>query len=167
MNSMHALQQLLQAKSSALWSEEFQYIQSGFLPLKSMSICKWNLLLRRYLLLQTVLRDGSYSNGVVSTETIIFQSTSLGQTVSLPQIIIGCGQNNSGLFNEDGSGMIGLSRGSMSLISQMDSSIDGKFSYCLVPAFSQLNSSSKVSFGNNAVVSGATVVSTLLLSGMV
>nr|XP_011469449.1 PREDICTED: aspartic proteinase CDR1-like isoform X2 [Fragaria vesca subsp. vesca] len=111
-------------------------------------------------------RDGSYSNGVVSTETITFNSTSLGQTISLPQIIIGCGQNNSGLSNEDGSSMIGLSRGSMSLISQMDSSIDGKFSYCLVPAFSQLNSSSKMSFGNNAVVSGATVVSTPLLSDL-
>ncbi|XP_061999143.1 aspartic proteinase CDR1-like [Rosa rugosa] len=110
-------------------------------------------------------RDRSYSNGIVSTETITFNSTSLGQTISLPQIIIGCGHNNSGLFNEDGSGVIGLGRGSMSLISQMDSSIDGKFSYCLVPAFSPLNSSSKMSFGNNAVVSGAMVVSTPLLSG--
>ncbi|KAK9911436.1 hypothetical protein M0R45_035345 [Rubus argutus] len=110
-------------------------------------------------------RDRSYSNGIISNETVTFNSTSLDRPVSLPQIIIGCGHNNSGLFNEDGSGMIGLGRGSMSLISQMDSSIDGKFSYCLVPAFSKLNSSSKMSFGNNAVVSGAMVVSTPLLSG--
>lgn len=112
-------------------------------------------------------RDRSYSNGIISNEAVTFSSTSLDRPVSLPQIIIGCGHNNSGLFNEDGSGMIGLGRGSMSLISQMDSSINGKFSYCLVPSFSQLNSSSKMSFGNNAVVSGAMVVSTPLLSGMV
>ncbi|KAM1480838.1 hypothetical protein ACFX2I_027936 [Malus domestica] len=57
-----------------------------------------------------------------------------------------------------------LGRGPVSPISQMSSSIDGKFSYCLVHAFSGFNSSSTMSFGNEAVVSGATAFSTPLLS---
>lgn len=78
-------------------------------------------------------------------------------------MVFGCGQDNEDLFNKNGSGMIGLARGSVSLISQMSSSVDGKFSYCLVQAFSGLNSSSKMSSGSEAVVSGAMVVSTPLL----
>ncbi|KAM1400985.1 hypothetical protein ACFX2F_028191 [Malus domestica] len=57
-----------------------------------------------------------------------------------------------------------LGRGPVSPISQMSSSIDGKFSYCLVHAFSGFNSSSTMSYGNEAVVSGATAFSTPLLS---
>ncbi|CAN6697682.1 unnamed protein product [Malus baccata var. baccata] len=72
-------------------------------------------------------------------------------------MMFGCGQDNGGLFNRNGSGMIGLGRGPVSLISQMSSSIDGKFSSCLVHAFSGFNSSSTMSFGIEAVVSGTTV----------
>ncbi|KAM2315307.1 hypothetical protein ACFX1S_028221 [Malus domestica] len=75
-------------------------------------------------------------------------------------MMFGCGQDNGGLFNRNGSGMIGLGRGPVSLISQMSSSIDGKFSSCLVHAFSGFNSSSTMSFGIEAVVSGTTAVST-------
>lgn len=59
--------------------------------------------------------------------------------------------------------MIGLACGSVSLISQMSSSVDGEFSYCLGQAFSRLNSSSKMSFGSEAVVPGVMVVSNPLL----
>ncbi|KAM5553826.1 aspartic proteinase CDR1-like [Rosa sericea] len=105
--------------------------------------------------------DKSYSNGIVATDTITFGSTTM-QPFRLPQIILGCGHNNSGLFREAASGMIGLARGSASLISQMDSTIDGRFSYCLVQAISQPNSTvtSKMNFGSRAVVSGFRVVST-------
>ncbi|KAH0972325.1 hypothetical protein GBA52_024481 [Prunus armeniaca] len=77
--------------------------------------------------------DGSYSKGILATEGVTFGSTT-GQPVSLPKMIFGCGQDNEGLFNKNGSGMIGLARGSVSLISQMSSSVNGKFSYCLVQA---------------------------------
>ncbi|KAM1262865.1 hypothetical protein ACFX13_028612 [Malus domestica] len=68
-------------------------------------------------------------------------------------------------YSKNGSGMIGLGRGPVSLISQMSSSIYGKFSSCLVHTFSGFNSSSTMSFGIEAVVSGTTAVSTPLLSG--
>ncbi|PRQ37324.1 putative nepenthesin [Rosa chinensis] len=110
--------------------------------------------------------DKSYSNGIVATDTITFGSTTR-QPFRLPQIILGCGHNNSGLFREAASGMIGLARGSASLISQMDSTIDGRFSYCQVHAIWKPNSTvtSKMNFGSRAVVSGFRVVSTPLLTG--
>ena len=46
----------------------------------------------------------------------------------------------------------------------MGPSIGGKFSYCLVPAFSKPNSSGKLNFGNAAVVSGPGTVTTPLYS---
>lgn len=65
--------------------------------------------------------------------------------------------------------MIGLARGSALLISQMGSTSDGKFSYCLVHAISKPNATtaaaSKMNFGSRAVVSGFRVVSTPLLTG--
>lgn len=110
--------------------------------------------------------DRSYSKGIVATDTVTFNSTT-GQPFRLPQTIFGCGHNNSGLFREAASGMIGLARGSASLISQMGSTIDGKFSYCLVHAISKPNATtaSKMNFGSRAVVSGFRVVSTPLLTG--
>lgn len=132
-----------------------------------MSICEWNFFpsqCRRSLSLHSFLcyGEGSYSKGILATERVTFGSTT-GQPISLPKMVFGCGQDNEDLFNKNGSGMIGLARGSVSLISQMSSSVDGKFSYCLVQAFSGLNSSSKMSSGSEAVVSGAMVVSTPLL----
>jgi hypothetical protein len=46
----------------------------------------------------------------------------------------------------------------------MDSSVGRKFSYCLMPFFSQAGRSSKLNFGSHAVVSGHGVKSTPLLS---
>ncbi|XP_059654298.1 aspartic proteinase CDR1-like [Cornus florida] len=63
----------------------------------------------------------------------------------------------------NGSGIAGLGGGHVSLISQLRSSIGGKFSYCLVPSIPQLSKSSKLNFGDNGVVSGAGVVSNPLV----
>ncbi|XP_010268348.1 PREDICTED: aspartic proteinase CDR1-like [Nelumbo nucifera] len=106
--------------------------------------------------------DQSYTNGNLATDTITMESSTCGETVAFPEVVFGCGHNNSGTFEEDGSGVIGLGRGSMSLVSQLGSSIDGKFSYCLVPTSAE-NQSSKMSFGCDAVVSGEGVVSTPML----
>ncbi|KAL9397193.1 hypothetical protein Peur_011446 [Populus x canadensis] len=46
----------------------------------------------------------------------------------------------------------------------MGSSVGRKFSYCLVPFFSQAGKSSKLNFGSHAVVSGHGVKSTPLLT---
>ncbi|KAA8520336.1 hypothetical protein F0562_014592 [Nyssa sinensis] len=103
--------------------------------------------------------DQSFSNGDVATETITFGSNT-GQLVSLPETIFGCGHDDGGTFSPKGSGIIGLGGGKVSLISQMGSSIGGKFSYCLVPFSSSSSKSSKMNFGDSGMVSGAGVVST-------
>ncbi|KAL7258419.1 hypothetical protein ACSBR1_004529 [Camellia fascicularis] len=103
--------------------------------------------------------DGSYSQGFVATETVTLSSTT-GRPVSLPKIIFGCGYENVGSFSENVSGVIGLGGGPLSLISQFRSSIGDKFSYCLVPLSSHDTKSSRMNFGQNAIVSGNGVVST-------
>ncbi|KAM2327786.1 hypothetical protein ACFXTH_014321 [Malus domestica] len=60
--------------------------------------------------------------------------------------------------------MVGLGRGSESLISQMCSSIGGKFSYCLMHE-TKLNTTGKMKFGSSVVDSGFEAVSTPLFLG--
>ncbi|XP_028805733.1 aspartic proteinase CDR1-like [Neltuma alba] len=117
------------------------------------NVCKYNA---RYA-------DSSASNGDIAIETLTLGSTS-GRHVAFPKTVFGCGFNNKGTFNEKTSGIVGLGGGSVSLVSQIGSSIDGKFSYCLVPLSSEKNSS-KLSFGQNAVVSGPGTVSTPIVDG--
>ncbi|XP_057968016.1 aspartic proteinase CDR1-like [Malania oleifera] len=106
--------------------------------------------------------DGSSTNGVVATDRIAL-GTSSRSAVSLRQGIFGCGYDNKVLGNEAGSGVIGLGGGPSSIISQMDPLIAGKFSYCLVNIY-RSGKSSKMRFGNAAVVSGHGAVSTPLFS---
>ncbi|XP_058777065.1 aspartic proteinase CDR1-like [Vicia villosa] len=97
------------------------------------------------------------TQGDLILETITFESTS-GSMVSFPKIVIGCGYNNT--FNGGkGSGVIGLGTGPLSLIKQLGSFTDERFSYCLVDD-RNVNLSSKVNFGDAAKVSGNNVVST-------
>lgn len=66
--------------------------------------------------------DYSTTQGVMASETFTFGS------VSVPHIGFGCGEDNEGSGFSQGAGLVGLGRGSLSLISQLGS---GKFSYCL------------------------------------
>ncbi|KAH7860942.1 hypothetical protein Vadar_019814 [Vaccinium darrowii] len=66
--------------------------------------------------------DGSFTAGVLATETFIFGE------VSVPNIGFGCGELNSGNGVQDSAGLVGLGRGPLSLISQLD---EPTFSYCL------------------------------------
>ncbi|KAI3908848.1 hypothetical protein MKW98_029398 [Papaver atlanticum] len=106
--------------------------------------------------------DGSNnSTGNLAFETLTFASTS-GRSIQLPNISFGCGHNNVGeSFDEKGSGLVGLGAGKLSLISQLGSKIDSKFSYCLVPSH---NVSSKFTFGSNAEMIGKDVLYTQLIS---
>ncbi|KAF8380821.1 hypothetical protein HHK36_028315 [Tetracentron sinense] len=108
--------------------------------------------------------DRSFTNGFLATETFTMDSTARG-SIAIPKIVFGCGHNNDGTFDKKGSGLIGLGGGSLSLITQLGSSIGGKFSYCLVPISSDANQTSKLSFGSSGVVSGAGVVSTPMAPG--
>lgn len=107
--------------------------------------------------------DHSYTKGDVAADTLTLGSTD-NRSVQLKNIVIGCGHNNAGTFNKKGSGIIGLGGGVVSLVTQLGDSIDGKFSYCLVPLSSENDPTSKINFGTNAVVSGTGVVSTPLIS---
>ncbi|XP_057451732.1 aspartic proteinase CDR1-like [Lotus japonicus] len=110
--------------------------------------------------------DGSKSDGDVSVETLTLDSTS-GSPISFPKIVIGCGHDNTGLFHGRASGIVGLGRGSVSLTTQLDTSIGGKFSYCLVPMISvSANASSKLNFGDVAIVSGNRTVSTPIIQNI-
>ncbi|CAJ1958382.1 unnamed protein product [Sphenostylis stenocarpa] len=109
--------------------------------------------------------DGSHSEGILAFDTLTLGSTT-DSSVEFPNIPIGCGVNNAGTFDSEGSGIVGLGGGVVSLISQIGPSIDYKFSYCLVPMFDS-KSSSKLNFGENAVVDGPGTVSTPIIPGSV
>nr|POE91556.1 aspartic proteinase cdr1 [Quercus suber] len=100
------------------------------------------------------------------TETLLWTLT-LGSTTShpmpFPETIIGRGHDNVGNFDDKGSGIVGFGGGAVSLVSQLSSSIGGKFSYCLVPLTSRDKNSSKLNFGSDTVVSGPGTVSTPLV----
>ncbi|TYH60152.1 hypothetical protein ES332_D08G273700v1 [Gossypium tomentosum] len=105
--------------------------------------------------------DNSFSKGDIAYDILTLGSTT-GQAVALPDTIIGCGNNNAGTFSGKASGIIGLGGGEISLINQLGSPINGKFSYCLLP-MTQIGKSSKMNFGSNAIVSGTGTVSTPLI----
>lgn len=106
--------------------------------------------------------DRSHTKGNVAAETLTLGSTN-NRPVQLKNMIIGCGHDNAGTFNKKGSGIVGLGGGAVSLVSQLGDSIDGKFSYCLVPISSENDRTSKINFGSNAAVSGTGAVSTPLI----
>ncbi|WOG93423.1 hypothetical protein DCAR_0312707 [Daucus carota subsp. sativus] len=101
--------------------------------------------------------DKSFSKGDLAFESLTFESTS-GSPVVLPNISFGCGHINGGNFDKFTTGIVGLGNGPLSIVSQLNDTINGKFSYCLAPLGA--NVSSKVSFGSNAVVSGDGVQTT-------
>ncbi|KAK9673221.1 hypothetical protein RND81_12G154100 [Saponaria officinalis] len=76
--------------------------------------------------------DYSSTQGVLATDTFTFGSESGSGSgsdkVSVPNIGFGCGADNEGSGFNQGSGLVGLGRGPLSLVSQLD---EPKFSYCL------------------------------------
>lgn len=61
------------------------------------------------------------------------------------------------------SSIVGLGNRPVSLTSRFGPTIEGKFSYCLVPWLNESNSMSILNFGDAAVVNGDGVVSTPLM----
>ncbi|XP_006345762.1 aspartic proteinase nepenthesin-1 [Solanum tuberosum] len=66
--------------------------------------------------------DYSSSEGFLASETFTFGK------VSIPNVAFGCGNDNEGSGFSQGAGLVGLGRGSLSLVSQLHMS---RFSYCL------------------------------------
>ncbi|XP_019451863.1 PREDICTED: aspartic proteinase CDR1-like [Lupinus angustifolius] len=92
--------------------------------------------------------DNSTSQGDLSLDTFTLSSTN-GSSIQLRNTVIGCGHSNTLVFQGDGSGIVGIGNGPASLITQLGSSIKGKFSYCLLPLFTNSKFSSKLIFGDD------------------
>lgn len=100
--------------------------------------------------------DQSSTEGALATETFTFGK------VSVPKIGFGCGSDNEGSGFSQGSGLVGLGRGPLSLISQMD---EPKFSYCLT-SIDDESSTSTLLMGSEASdqkKSGGKMISTPLI----
>ncbi|KAM0934050.1 putative nepenthesin [Dioscorea sansibarensis] len=104
--------------------------------------------------------DGSGTSGTLARETFTFSSGTEKKvnapSPSIPGIVFGCSHDSAGTFDANEDGLIGLGGGNASLVRQLDPSIHGKFSYCLVPY--PENTTSALNFGDNAVVSGPGLV---------
>ncbi|XP_047316920.1 aspartyl protease family protein At5g10770 [Impatiens glandulifera] len=95
--------------------------------------------------------DGSFTGGDLATEKI-----DLGAT-PVQDFVFGCGRNNKGLFG-GASGLMGLGRSELSLVSQTNSIFGGVFSYCLPSSDSE--SSGSLTFGGDySVFSNSTPIS--------
>ncbi|KAK8641703.1 hypothetical protein V6N13_011081 [Hibiscus sabdariffa] len=87
--------------------------------------------------------DGSYTRGELAHDHL-----NLGKT-PVDNFAFGCGRNNKGLFG-GASGLLGLGRSSISLVSQTSAIFGGFFSYCL-PSTESGTSGSLVFGGNSSV----------------
>ncbi|KAI3946752.1 hypothetical protein MKW98_003315 [Papaver atlanticum] len=87
--------------------------------------------------------DGSYTRGELGRERLY-----VGKTY-VKDFVFGCGRNNKGLFG-GASGILGLGRINLSLISQTYKKFDGVFSYCLPST--EVDSSGSLTFGRDASV---------------
>ncbi|KAF8403689.1 hypothetical protein HHK36_011793 [Tetracentron sinense] len=97
-----------------------------------------------------VYQDTSSSQGVLSSETMIFGNTPSGN-YTLLNIAFGCGHNNSETGDENNApGVVGLNNQSLSLLSQVGMN---HFSYCLVP-LEEGNIDSPIKFGQAAEIIG-------------
>ncbi|CBI29230.3 unnamed protein product, partial [Vitis vinifera] len=105
--------------------------------------------------------DGSFTGGNLASETLTVDSTA-GKPVSFPGFAFGCGHSSGGIFDKSSSGIVGLGGGELSLISQLKSTINGLFSYCLLPVSTDSSISSRINFGASGRVSGYGTVSTPL-----
>jgi hypothetical protein len=102
-------------------------------------LCYQNLCIYQYF-----YGDAANTAGVLANETFTFGTNTTRVTV--PRIAFGCGNLNAGSL-ANGSGMVGLGRGPLSLVSQLGSP---RFSYCLTSF--QSPTPSRLYFGSYATL---------------
>ncbi|XP_033513962.1 aspartyl protease family protein At5g10770-like [Nicotiana tomentosiformis] len=95
--------------------------------------------------------DGSYTKGELGQDHLVLGSTSVNN------FVFGCGRNNKGLFGL-ASGLMGLGKSNLSLISQTTGIFGGVFSYCL-PSVEAKSSGSLVFGGDTSVLKNSTPIS--------
>ncbi|EXB70641.1 putative aspartic protease [Morus notabilis] len=146
-------------KDGALISLELIHrTESPKSPLYSPSQSPWerlaNALRRSNIRIKTLRAYQNYNINAPQSDLV----SSKGEYL---MTIFGCGHQNGGISGGIESGIAGLGSGKLSLVSQMGSSINGKFSYCLS---SPSKLSSKINFGGKGMFSSPGVVSTPFLS---
>ncbi|XP_073035452.1 aspartyl protease family protein At5g10770 [Primulina eburnea] len=99
--------------------------------------------------------DGSYTHGELGRDRLLIGST------LVDSFVFGCGRNNKGLFGA-ASGLIGLGRSDLSLISQTSNLFGGVFSYCL-PDSDAATSGSLILGDDSSVYKNFTPVSYTIL----
>ncbi|KAL8497294.1 hypothetical protein ACS0TY_020834 [Phlomoides rotata] len=87
--------------------------------------------------------DGSYTRGELGKDRLVLGG------IAVESFVFGCGRNNKGLFGA-ASGLMGLGRSDLSLISQTSDVFEGVFSYCLPDSDS--DSSGSLTLGADASV---------------
>ncbi|XP_010268523.1 PREDICTED: aspartyl protease family protein At5g10770-like [Nelumbo nucifera] len=95
--------------------------------------------------------DGSYTRGELGRERL-----DLGGVV-VEDFVFGCGRNNKGLFG-GASGLMGLGRTELSLVSQTRSKFGGVFSYCLPSTEGDVSGSLTLG-GDSSVYKNSTPIS--------
>ncbi|CAN4088608.1 unnamed protein product [Withania somnifera] len=95
--------------------------------------------------------DGSFTKGDLGQDHLVLGSS------SIENFVFGCGRNNRGLFGL-ASGLMGLGRSDLSLISQTSGVFGGVFSYCL-PSMEAESSGSLVFGGDASVFKNTTSIS--------
>lgn len=96
--------------------------------------------------------DGSYTRGDLGSENL-----NLGASPALKDFVFGCGRNNKGLFG-GASGLMGLAKSNLSVVSQTSSVFGGIFSYCL-PSTETGASGSLVMGGDSSAYKNQTPIS--------
>lgn len=89
--------------------------------------------------------DGSYTRGDLVHDRLVLGATTVNS------FVFGCGRNNKGLFG-GASGLMGLGRSSLSLISQTSDVFGGLFSYCLPSTEMEFEASGSLILGGDSSV---------------
>jgi hypothetical protein len=95
-----------------------------------------------------------WTAGVQSTETFTFLGAGPADRARVPGVAFGCSNASSAGDWNGSAGLVGLGRGSLSLVSQLGA---GRFSYCLTP-FQNANITSTLLLGPSAALGNGTGV---------
>ncbi|XP_057815442.2 aspartic proteinase nepenthesin-2-like [Cryptomeria japonica] len=107
--------------------------------------------------------DESKTQGVLSKETFTMWNSS-GKPQSIPGMAFGCSYRTQGDGFSEADGLVGLGRGSLSLISQIGSTVGSKFSYCLTSyASKSASETSPLFFGSAADLKGTNIMPTPMI----
>ncbi|XP_017237963.1 aspartic proteinase nepenthesin-1 [Daucus carota subsp. sativus] len=129
---------------------------SPFCDALQLSLCAIDICTYTY-----VYNKDTYTRGTMATETFTF-----GENAKVSDLAFGCGQDNH-FFEEDGfGGVMGMGRGMMSLVSQLNVS---KFSYCLPSIADDTKSISTLFLGSvpNFSLDSATTKTTYLVKNKI